>query len=305
METLIQYLMIVISMYQPLKTLSRAYNSIQEGLAGTGRVFDLMDLRPGMKDSPDASNLERVSRGVAFRGVSFAYDGTPVLRDVTFETRAGQVVALVGESGAGKTTLLNLLARFYDVSGGSIEIDGTDIRNIRLASLRDRMALVTQDPFLFNASVAENILYGRPGATRREMEEAARAAYIHDFVERELEGGYGAVVGDRGMKLSGGQKQRITIARALVRDPQILILDEATASLDSESENQVQAALANLMKGRTTFVIAHRLSTIQNADCIVVLDKGALVEIGTHAELLAKGGVYARLSAKQFGSREP
>jgi len=300
MPLLMTFILIIASMYQPLKTLTKAYNNIQEALAGSTRVFHLMDLVPAIRDAEDAKDLENIREGVRFRGVSFAYDSEQVLRDVDFEVPAGEVVALVGESGAGKTTLLDLLARFYEVTEGRIEIDRRDIREISRASLLANMALVTQDPFLFNGSIVENILYGKPDAPREAVEKAARAAYIHDFIVNETEKGYDTIVGERGAKLSGGQRQRITIARALIRNPRILILDEATGALDTETENQVQMALNNLMKGRTTFVIAHRLSTIQHADRILVLDKGGIVEDGTHAALLEKGGVYARLVEQQF-----
>ncbi len=295
LPVLLTFIVLVASMYQPLKTLTKAYNNIQEALAGSTRVFELMDLEPEMQDAPDAVPFEGVKRSVAFKNLTFAYDTEPVLRNITAEIRKGEVAALVGESGAGKTTCLDLLARFYDVPPGSIEIDGTDLRRFSRASLLGKMALVTQDPFLFNGTVEENIRYGKPEASRTEVEEAARAAFIHDFIVGDLDRGYDTVVGERGARLSGGQRQRITIARALIRNPDILILDEATGSLDTETENQVQMALKNLMKGRTTFVIAHRLSTILDADRILVLDKGRLVEMGSHEDLVKRGGLYAKL----------
>lgn len=300
LPVLLTFIVLVATMYQPMKTLTKAYNNIQEALAGSTRVFEMMDLEPEMQDAGDAVDFDRVRESVAFRDVWFSYDSEPVLRNIHFTAKAGEVVALVGESGGGKTTLVDLIARFYDVTDGSVEIDGRDIRRFRRSSLLERMALVTQDPFLFNGTIAENIRYGKPDAAREEIEEASRAAFIHDFITGELPQGYETVVGERGAKLSGGQRQRITIARALIRDPEILILDEATGALDTETEHQVQAALANLMTGRTTFVIAHRLSTILHADRILVVDRGQIVESGRHEELLQARGVYARLYEQQF-----
>jgi subfamily B ATP-binding cassette protein MsbA len=242
---------------------------------------------------------------VRFSNVGFAYhpdSKAPALNQVSFEARPGQKIALVGPSGAGKSTVFGLLLRFYETDQGRIEIDGHDIRDVTLESLRANIALVTQEPVLFDESIADNIAIGRLGATRGEIEAAARAAAAHDFVDA-LQRGYETRVGEGGLRLSGGQRQRIAIARAMLRNAPILLLDEATSSLDTESERQVQDALARLMKDRTTIVIAHRLSTVQDADCIYVLDRGVVAELGTHAELLARGGLYARLYQRDLDER--
>ncbi len=301
---LVAFMAVVFSMYQPTKALSKAYGMIQESVAGAGRVFGLMTLKPDISDSPGAVDMPSAAEVISFRNVTFSYGEEPVLRGVEYSARRGQVTALVGESGAGKTTFIDLLLRLYDPAEGAIEIDGVDIRRIKIKSLLDSMAIVTQDPFLFNASIRENIRYGRLDASEEDIRAAAAAAYIGDFIEKEVEGGYDAVVGERGVKLSGGQRQRITIARAIIRNPKILLLDEATAALDSESETHVQMALNNLMQGRTTFAVAHRLSTIINADCILVFDSGRIVERGKHEQLLALGGAYARLYYMQYSKQE-
>ena len=287
------------AMAQPVRRLTKAYNTLQESLAAAERTFDLMDLDARLPDAPDAQALRAFEEGIEFRNVDFAYGSEPVLRDVTFVAPKGSIIAVVGESGAGKTSLLNLVLRFYDVTGGSVEIDGTDVRKISRESLLDHIAIVTQQPFLFNRSIAENVRYGRREAGQDRIVAACRAANIHDFVS-ELPDGYDTSVGEMGEKLSGGQRQRVTIARAILKDPSVLILDEATSSLDSESEKLVQAALNNLMKGRTTLVIAHRLSTVQHADKIIVLKAGQIAEEGPHEKLLAKEGEYRRLYDMQF-----
>jgi subfamily B ATP-binding cassette protein MsbA len=241
---------------------------------------------------------------VEFDHVSFGYDPeTPILRDVSLTASAGEVIAIVGSSGAGKTTLVNLLPRLYPVNSGAVRLDGMDVREVTLRSLRDQMAIVTQETILFNDTVWKNICYGRPGLPKERVEAAAKAALAHDFI-LELPQGYRTVIGDRGQRLSGGQRQRIAIARAILKDSPILILDEATSELDSESEMLVQRALSNLMMGRTAFVIAHRLSTIRRADKIIVLEDGSIAEVGTHQELLARGGTYARLYELQFADTD-
>lgn len=245
----------------------------------------------------------RAEGRVRFVDVGFTYAGAPALQDITFDVPAGQVVALVGPSGAGKTTLVNLIPRFWDVTAGRVEVDGHDVRAYALADLRRQVGLVPQETLLFSGTVAENILYGRPGASQAEVEAAAHAAHAHEFI-CELEGGYGAVVGERGVKLSGGQRQRVAIARAILKDPRILILDEATSALDNESEALVQAALERLMVGRTTFVVAHRLSTIRSADRILVMDAGRVVADGTHEGLMAAGGLYRELYELQFRQQQ-
>ncbi|HXX95293.1 MAG TPA: ABC transporter ATP-binding protein [Planctomycetota bacterium] len=282
-----------------VRELSKSYNRLVEASTGCERVFELLD-QPRETEHEDGEELSKVDR-VEYRGVTFAYDGEPVLRDVNFLVRPGQVVAVVGRSGAGKTTLLDLLCRFYDPQQGDIAVNGTVLRKVKRSSLLGHVAVVTQETFLFNTTVGENIRYGRRNASQPEVETAAKAAFIHDFIQG-LEKGYDTPVGERGAKLSGGQRQRLAIARAILRDPSILILDEATSALDAESEQAVQAALQNLIRSehRITFVIAHRLSTIKNADRILVLDQGRLVEEGRHDELLAKGGVYASLYRTQF-----
>jgi subfamily B ATP-binding cassette protein MsbA len=287
--------------YTPIRRLSGANNTIQQALAAAERVFEVMDLQTEQALDRGRKELLPVSRSLEFRNVTFQYEGSerPALADVTLTVEAGTVLALVGSSGSGKTTLVSLVPRFYDPTEGAVLIDGQDIRGYRLASLRRQIGIVSQETVLFDESVRNNIAYGRAGATDDEVIGAAKQAYAHDFIQR-LPDGYATLIGENGVKLSGGERQRLAIARALLRDPPILILDEATSSLDSESERIVQLALANLMKHRTTLVIAHRLSTVQNADRIVVLDRGRVVETGTHTELLQRGGLYQRLHAIQF-----
>lgn len=282
-----------------VKKLAKSYAKLQESLAGASRVFELLDQHPTITDNPDAIELKKIEKSVSFKNVNFAYDTIPVLKDINLTVEKGQIIAIVGESGAGKSTMLDLVPRFYDTLSGTIEIDGTDIRLLKRDSLLEQIAIVSQQTFLFNRSFKDNILCGRRDASLEEIEDAAKAANIHDFII-SLPDGYDAMVGEQGVKLSGGQRQRVTIARAILKNAPILILDEATSSLDSESEMLVQEALDNLMKGKTTFVIAHRLSTIRHADRIVVLKDGCLVETGTHDELMEKEGQYKKLYRIQF-----
>jgi subfamily B ATP-binding cassette protein MsbA len=278
---------------------------IQEGLAAAARVYELLDTVPDITEEPGALSLPPISTGVDFRNVTFKYDGDPVLKDITLHVKMGEVIALVGMSGAGKTSLVNLLPRFYDISEGQILMDGQDTRRVALKSLREQIALVTQQTILFNDTVRNNISYGSRSRSDEEIMEAAKAARAHDFIMR-LSLGYDTVIGEQGVKLSGGERQRLSIARALLKNAPILILDEATSSLDSDSETEVQNALEKLMENRTVFVIAHRLSTIRNANRIIVLSEGRIVEEGSHDALIALSGEYRRLYNLQFkddGSR--
>jgi ATP-binding cassette, subfamily B, bacterial MsbA len=290
-------------LYTPIKRLSRVNANLQQATAAAHRIFEILDTHSEVRERPGASALQGVARGIEFRHVGFAYEdlpSKPILRDVSFSAGAGQVIALVGLSGAGKTTLVNLLPRFYDVTAGAILIDGVDIRDLTLKSLREHIGIVTQETVLFDDTIASNIAYGANGATRAAIEAAARAAHADEFVQM-LPRGYDTRIGERGQRLSGGQRQRLAIARALLKNSPILILDEATSSLDAESELLVQDALANLMRNRTAFVIAHRLSTVRRADRIVALERGRVAEIGAHDELLTRpGGVYAKLYALQL-----
>lgn len=304
LEDLVAFLLYLNSFYQPITSFGMINEGIQHALASAERVFEILNEEPEIKDAPDAIEVDRVKGKIEFRNVSFRYvDDVPVLKNVSFKVNPGEMVALVGPTGVGKTTIANLIPRFYDPDAGQILIDDVDIRKIKLSSLRKQISMVSQDVFLFNGTVKENILYGRPDATDEEVIAAAKAANAHEFI-MELPEGYDTRVGERGVKLSGGQKQRISIARALLKDAPILILDEATSSVDTQTEKQIQEALENLMKNRTTIVIAHRLSTIRNADQIIVLQDGEIIEVGKHDELLRAGGLYSQLCKAQSTTEE-
>jgi subfamily B ATP-binding cassette protein MsbA len=301
---LVQFLLYTITIAAAIGALASFFSSYQEAVGAAQRVFEILETDPTITDPRSPVELPSPTRGrVTFEGVSFRYRPDPeqpwTLEDVNLACAPGEVVALVGPSGAGKTTLVSLIPRFWDPDRGRVLVDGIDIRSLRLADLRSAIAIVPQDPALFSGTVRDNIAYAQPGASMEEVEAAARAAHAHEFVERLAEG-YDTVVGERGIKLSGGQRQRVAIARAILKDPAILILDEATSSLDTESEQLIEDAMSKLLVGRTTLIIAHRLSTVRRADRLIVMNRGRVVEDGSHAELLALGGLYARLYQRQF-----
>ena len=299
------FLGLSLKLYSPVKNVAKFPALAQPGLVAAERVFEFLDTRPEIEDAPDAVKLERFEHEIVFDDVTFAYRaGEPALHGVSFDVTKGSLVALVGPSGSGKSTVADLLGRFFEVSGGRITIDGVDVRRVRLEDLRSLMGIVSQETVLFHDTVRANIAYAKPEATSAEVETAARAAHAHEFVQR-LPEGYDTVVGERGVQLSGGQRQRIAIARALLHDPPILVLDEATSSLDAESERVIQGAIERLLEGRTVLVIAHRLSTVHRADQILVLDRGRVVERGTHAELMAMSGFYRRLYELQLEDAAP
>jgi ATP-binding cassette, subfamily B, bacterial MsbA len=295
----ISFMTSLLLIYPSIRALSRLNNGLQEAIAASVRIFDVLDTKADIVDTEGAILLPEVKKNIEFKNVSFTYDKVPVLTNINLNVKVGEVVAFVGMSGGGKTTLVNLVPRFYDVAGGQILIDGVDVRDVTLKSLRSQIGIVTQQTILFSDSIRNNIAYGNLDTSESDIDEAAKAANAYKFIT-QLPDGYDTFIGEGGAKLSGGERQRLSIARALLKDAPILILDEATSSLDTESEKEVQKALENLMKGRTTFVIAHRLSTIQHADRIVVVVKGKIIERGTHKELLAKGGEYKKLYDMQF-----
>lgn len=305
--TLVAFLSYIISFYEPLRRLTEVDNTFQQAIAAGERIFELLDKKSDIRDAPDAISLDEIEGDVVFENVHFRYGDDEsilakkqnVLHDISFHIKPGQAVALVGPSGAGKTSIANLLCRFYDPDDGCVLVDGHDLREVKVQSLRQHVAVVLQDTFLFNTTVRDNLRYGKPEASDEEMIAAAKAAYAHDFIQ-ELPEGYDTEIGERGVRLSGGQKQRLALARAILADPRILILDEATSSVDAEAEYLIQQALEEVMKGRTALVIAHRLSTIRDADKIIALEEGYIREVGSHQDLLAKDGLYSQLYRRQL-----
>jgi subfamily B ATP-binding cassette protein MsbA len=305
---LVQFLLYTITIAAAIGALASFFSSYQEAVGAAERVFEILETHPDIADPPSPIPLPAPARGrVTYEGVFFRYQPDPglpwTLEAIDLSCAPGEVVALVGPSGGGKTTLVSLLPRFWDVDRGRVLLDGVDVRSLRLSDLRGAIGIVPQDPALFSGTIHDNIAYGQPSASVSEVEDAARAAHAHEFIER-LPEGYQTVVGERGIKLSGGQRQRVAIARAILKNPAVLILDEATSNLDTESERLIEDALGKLLVGRTTLIIAHRLSTVRRADRLVVLDRGRIVEEGTHAELLDLGGLYARLYQRQFRDTE-
>ena len=302
-ETFVAFIIAVFKLYDPVRKFALFYNNFQQALGASSEIFKFMDVQDEVQEKPGAVVLPPFSKNIAFRNVSFSYQSEEttreVLHDITLEVKAGEILALVGSSGAGKSTLVSLLPRFFDVTSGGIAVDGHDVRDVTLASLRSQIGVVTQETVLFNDTLRNNIAYGQPSVSQADVESAARAALAHDFI-MELPAGYDTMIGEKGVRLSGGERQRIAIARALLKNAPILVLDEATSALDSESEALVQSALQNLMTGRTVIVIAHRLSTVRRADRIVVLENGTIAEIGKHEELMQKAGIYRKLYDLQF-----
>jgi subfamily B ATP-binding cassette protein MsbA len=300
--TFFSFMAALLMLYEPIKRINEVNMTIQEGISAGERIFALLDTPPDVQDRQGSAALETVQQDIVYEGVSFTYEGELVLKDITLRVQAGEAVAIVGESGSGKSTILDLLPRFYDVTSGRILIDGTDVRDLTQRSLREQIGIVTQQTILFDDTIRNNIAYGRPDLPLERVIDAAKAAHAHDFITL-LPMSYDTMIGENGIKLSGGERQRIAIARALLKNPPVLILDEATSNLDSDSEKAVQSALEELMKGRTTLVVAHRLSTIRNVDRIYVLMDGRIAEQGSHDELLAQNGEFARLYNMQFASQ--
>ena len=307
--TFLAFIVAVFKLYDPVRKFAQFNNNFQQAVGASSEIFRFMDIEDEVREKPGAKRMGKFARAIRFADVSFSYsnenaeDSPLVLHDINLEVKAGEVLAVVGSSGAGKSTLVHLIPRFFDVSGGSIRIDDNDVRDVTLESLRSQIGIVTQETVLFNDTVRNNIAYGQPHVSQKQVEEAARAARAHGFV-RGLPDGYNTMIGERGVRLSGGERQRIAIARAILKNAPILILDEATSALDSESESLVQSALQNLMSGRTVFVIAHRLSTVRRADRIVVLENGTISDIGAHEELMQKLGTYRRLYELQFAEAD-